>query len=215
MKAIFLNNRGFFLPYLIFIILGAVLIGMNTKTTLHLGFNSFHNHFFDIFFQYFTWLGDGVTWILAVLILCAVKYRYAMIIGLSCLISSMITQLLKRTVFSDMVRPRRFFEGVHEIYFVPGVENYTNNSFPSGHTTAAFSLFLGLALISKKNNLKWIYFILALLVAYSRVYLSQHFFGDIYAGSIIAVSTTLAVFYFLQKSTRSWLEGSTNTIFKK
>jgi membrane-associated phospholipid phosphatase len=214
-KAIFLNNRGFLLPYLLFIILGAVLVGMNTKTALHIGFNSFHNHFFDIFFRYITWLGDGITWILAVLMLFTIKYRYAFIVGLSCFISSMITQLLKRTVFSEMVRPRRFFEGVHEIYFVPGVENYTNNSFPSGHTTVAFSLCLGLALISKKNNLKWIYFILALLIAYSRVYLSQHFFGDIYAGSIIAVITTLAVFYFLQKSTRSWLDGSTNTIFKK
>lgn len=41
------------------------------------------------------------------------------------------------------------------------------------------------------------WFVLALLAAYSRIYLSQHFFADVYAGSLIGVLTTILVYYWL------------------
>ena len=41
--------------------------------------------------------------------------------------------------------------------------------------------------------MKLIYFIAALLGAYSRIYLSQHFLEDILAGSIIAVATVIVI----------------------
>lgn len=213
-KAILKNNRHFLLPYLIFIVLGIILIVMNSKASMHLEFNTFHSPFFDTIFFYITYLGDGITATLVGMMLLAVRFRYAFIVGLSCLISAFITQLLKHTLFDGIVRPKQFFYGIHDLYFVPGVDNYLYNSFPSGHATCAFSLCLGLAVITKGNKLKFLYFAFALLIGYSRIYLSQHFFEDVYAGSVIGVTITLIVYYFFQKTKRTWVDKSAITIFR-
>lgn len=153
--------------------------------------------------------------LLTVIILMAVKYRYAVIVGLSNIIASIITQALKQTVFNDVVRPKKFFEGIQELYFVPGVENHLYFSFPSGHATCAFSLYFALALLVKNKALELSLFFVALLVGYSRIYLSQHFFEDVYAGSLIGICTTFIVYYLIQKSNRNWMNGSLITSFKK
>lgn len=208
MKAIFKTNALFLLPYFIFLVLGLILLALNTKAELHLGFNTFHAPFFDTFFYYITYLGDGLVALLAFIILLAIKYKYALIVGASNLIAAIITQTLKQTVFAEMLRPKKFFEGIHDLYLVPGVENYSYFSFPSGHSTCAFALYFALALLVNSKSFKLFLFIVALLVAYSRVYLSQHFFEDIYAGSLIGVFTTLFVYYFIQKRNRNWMEQS-------
>lgn len=214
MKAIFKTNFSFLLPYSIFVILGAAVLAINTKIELHLSFNSFHSPFFDVFFYYVTYLGDGVMALLTVIILCTIKYRYAVIVGVSNFIASVITQILKQTVFAEMVRPKKFFEGIHDLYFIPGVENHFHNSFPSGHSTCAFSLYFALALIVKNKTLKLSLFFIALIVGFSRVYLSQHFFEDVYAGSLIGIVITLIVYYFIQKKNRTWMDKSLITSFK-
>ena len=213
MKAILKANLSFIFPYSVFLIAGAVLIIINSKSDTHLEFNAFHTSFFDVFFSYITYLGDGVTATLVVIMLLAIKYRYALIVGLANVISASITQLLKHTLFNEVVRPKKFFEGIHDIYLVPGVDNYLYNSFPSGHSTCAFSLYFALALILENKKYKLLFFILALLVGYSRIYLSQHFLEDVYAGSLIGTITTIVVFYFIQRNNKSWLERSLVTIF--
>jgi undecaprenyl-diphosphatase len=42
-----------------------------------------------------------------------------------------------------------------------------------------------------------LFFMLALLVCYSRIYLAAHFFGDTYAGSLIGGFLTLLIFNVL------------------
>ncbi len=214
MKTFLKNNFLFIVPYLLFLSLGCVLIILNTKAEKHLEFNAFHSNVFDYFFYYFTFLGDGLVAVLVTIILLTVKYRYALLVGVSNTISALITQFLKHGVFDNMVRPKKFFEGVHDLYFVPGVDNYLYNSFPSGHSTCAFSLYLSLSLILKNKMMKFVFFLIALLVGYSRVYLSQHFFEDVYSGSIIGVSVTLMVYYFLTKMKKPWYEYSLLNSFK-
>ena len=70
---------------------------------------------------------------------------------------------------------------------VPFVENAYFNSFPSGHTTAAFAFFCALSILARKHPLlQSLFFLLAAGVAYSRMYLSQHFLADVLAGSLLA-----------------------------
>jgi membrane-associated phospholipid phosphatase len=214
-KSVLKSNILFLLPYFIFLLIGGIVLLNNTKASLHLTINSFHTDFLDFLFYYATYLGDGLVAILAVIILLLIKYRYAVFVGFSYSLSSLFTQLLKHTLFDDAVRPKKFFEGIHDVYFVPGVDNYMYNSFPSGHATTAFSLYFALALIIKNSKIKFLLFIMALLVSYSRIYLSQHFFGDVYAGSVIGVSFTFIVYAGLQKSKAKWLNGSFITSLKK
>ncbi|MCA1759425.1 MAG: phosphatase PAP2 family protein, partial [Bacteroidales bacterium] len=87
-------------------------------------------------------------------------------------------------------------------------------SFPSGHTATAFSVFLMLALITKNRWGKLALFFGAVVVAYSRVYISQHFLVDITAGSIISVLLMVLSFYWVKKWDKPWLNKSVLTIAK-
>lgn len=208
MKTILKANKAFFIPYAFFLVVGTVLIIVNTKAETHLEFNSFHNSFADVLMYYATYLGHGYMPVFVGIILLFIRFRWLIIMALSNIISALVTQLLKHTLFADIVRPKKYFEGLHELYFVPNVENHLYNSFPSGHTTCAFALYLSLALCVKNRGLKLLFFVLAIFASYSRIYLSQHFLEDVYAGSLIGTITTLLVFIFMQKRSAAWLESS-------
>jgi membrane-associated phospholipid phosphatase len=214
LKAVFRNNSAFLIPYLLFFVSGAALILMNTKMETHLEFNRFHSPFFDKFFEYATYLGDGYVATLVVIILLVVRFRFVVIVGLSNIIASLITQVLKRTIFEDVVRPKKFFEGLHDIYLVPDVENFLYNSFPSGHSTCAFALYCSLALIINDKKIKFLCFLLALTAGYSRIYLSQHFFEDVYAGSAIGVITALITYMFAFDRSAAWMDRSVLSLKK-
>ena len=80
---------------------------------------------------------------------------------------------------------------------VPGYELRSWNSFPSGHTISAFGLFCMMAFFLKKHYLKLLVMVVAVLVAYSRVYLMQHFYVDVYVGSMIGVAMAMATYCIL------------------
>jgi membrane-associated phospholipid phosphatase len=208
MKKILCQNLAFIIPYLFFLLLAGVFLSLYSKSEAHLIINQYRFNFCDYFFKYATYLGDGIVVLCIIFFLCFIKYRYAILVAVSNIISSLITQTLKYTFFSDMVRPVKFFEGIKQLNLVPGVENYSYNSFPSGHTTAAFATFFCLALIMKNRTLKFLMFVIALIVGISRVYLSQHFLSDVYVGSLIGTFTSFFVYVFLSErmETIEWME---------
>ena len=101
MKAILKNNLSFLIPYFLFLLIGAVIIFVNSKAETHLSFNSFHNSFLDTINTYTTYLGDGFTAALLILMMLAVKYRYFIILSLANVISALIAQALKHFIFDD------------------------------------------------------------------------------------------------------------------
>lgn len=210
MKEILKKNSFFLLPYALFLLAGGVLLASVSKASLHITVNGYHHAAADQLFYYLTYLGDGVTVTILVIVLLFVKIRYSLLMGAANLIAAGITQSLKHFVFDDILRPKEFFKDVHELYFIAGVENYSYYSFPSGHTTAAFALCASLAVITDNRILKFIFLCLALSIGFSRVYLSQHFFMDIYAGSFIGTAVTMGVCYFIERYRHqhpgSWLE---------
>jgi membrane-associated phospholipid phosphatase len=60
-----------------------------------------------------------------------------------------------------------------------------------------------------------LFFLLALITAYSRVYLSQHFLIDTYFGALIGVAIVIVFHYLIIKSDKTWLDQSIITIFSK
>jgi membrane-associated phospholipid phosphatase len=73
----------------------------------------------------------------------------------------------------------------------------TSHSFPSGHTTTAFTMALIMAHMINKKSWSVILPALALLAGYSRVYLAQHFPTDVLAGMCIGiVSAILSLIIF-------------------
>lgn len=213
LKDLFKKNSFFLLPYFIFIITGALLLILSNKDKLHLYFNSYHNEYANSVFYYLTFLGDGWTALCIAIALLFVRYRYSIIVVLSYLLSSTAVQILKRFVFNDHIRPALFFKNNPDLYLIPGVDNNIFHSFPSGHSTTAFAVYLGLALFISNKWLKLCMFTLALLIALSRVYLSQHFFEDIYAGSVIGVASTLLIYFVLSQNKQE--TGLDRSLIKK
>lgn len=195
MKRILEINKPVFILFGCFIALGAFLLFITTKSELHLFFNSFVRQEFNTFFKYVTNLGDGLFVVFVLLLLFFINIRFFLATSLAYVCASLITQLLKLTVYDSIVRPTVYFAGKANLQLVKGVDTLANNSFPSGHSTAAFSLFFSLAFISKKKWIKVICFFIAFFVALSRVYLSQHFFEDVYVGSIIGTLFSSLFFY--------------------
>ena len=88
-------------------------------------------------------------------------------------------------------RPKYFFtEGYDRI----NLFNFEHkvNSFPSGHTQAAFTL--AILLIIYTNRFTLIILIFAILMGISRIFMSMHFPSDLLFGSYICSLTPLLIF---------------------
>ena len=188
-------------------VLGAVL--STDKLALHAAINAHHAPWADAFFRAFTHVGDGlVPTALALILLFTKDVRSFMMLGLSAALSAIIVQTLKRTVFADHDRPGMFREALGDMQWVPGVDQMNHFSFPSGHSTCAFSMCLALAVILGAH--RWVLpcVLFAVLLALSRVYLSQHFTEDVLAGSALGTITAVGVHHWLYRSAfaaKPWL----------
>jgi membrane-associated phospholipid phosphatase len=192
-KKILNNNLIFIIPWMVILLFAVIIILTTNRFQLHLYLNSFHSPFLDSMFTVLTELGNGFTLSIVFLIVLFFNIRNALFIGLSGLFSGIFTQFLKRIVFNGNMRPSVFLEEMPNLQLVEAVNLHQSFSFPSGHTTSVFALFFALSVLAKNKLLKIICFVVAVIVGFSRVYLSQHFLNDIVAGSIIGVIITFVV----------------------
>lgn len=165
--------------------------------------NGNHTIYFDFFFKYFTYAGDGIMWVPLVLFCFIYRKKYVLAVILAILISTLLSQFLKRVVFPDELRPIAYLSDSFPIHLVEGVNIKRLHSFPSGHSTSAFTIALILAHMINKRSWSVILPILAMLAAYSRVYLAQHFLTDVLAGmclGIISALLSLMIFRSLLKT---------------
>ena len=169
-----------------------------------------HTAWLDVFFRFITYLGSGYAYIPVILILLNKKLKWGAFYGISLGISNLLLVLFKRVIFEDFNRPiydPQLYDN-YQLHLIEGVDMHRFHSFPSGHTTTAFTVFFFLAIMSRNNTAKFIFFVLAILTAYSRVYLSQHFFEDIVAGSVLGTATVLLSYYILILWQPEWMSMS-------
>jgi len=197
MKSFFKVNAFVLSVYLVLFVTGVFLVISYSKADLHLIINQWHTVFFDIFFKYVTFLGNGWMVLILFLVFLLIKIRYAVIFLTGNFLITLLVQVTKHFIFPHALRPVAYFKGVHVLHLIPDVAMYSYNSFPSGHAATAFGIFVMLISITKNRTLKFLWLVIALLTAYSRIYLSQHFMVDILAGSLTgAIVMFLTVYYF-------------------
>ena len=215
MKPFYIQNKYFILPFALLFLLSAITVFYFGNAKIHLFINQFHGTLTDNLYAIITNAGDGLFVVFIIGILLFIRLKYACLLALSHIGSGLSVQILKRTFFGGLPRPALYFQHIHSLYFVRGVEMNYLNSFPSGHSTTAFVLFFCLALISKNNIIKLCCFLLACLTAFSRVYLSQHFLGDITAGSLIGILIVTLVYFLLKRLKNPLWETSIQMVFTK
>jgi len=208
------SHRILFITYFQFLVLGVLCLSFRSNLEISLFVNRLNSPILDFFFKYWTAFGTFALIGPIILLQCFLKYREALITAVSTLMGLLLVQIAKRFIWYDAPRPKVFFENMQDIHYVAGVHLYSAHSFPSGHTTGAFALFMALALITKRPIYQMIFLISAILVGYSRMYLSQHFLVDVLAGSAIGTfSATLSYYWFKDK--KGVLDGSLRTLFSR
>lgn len=199
------NNPYFYALVLLMIVAGGIALPFVEKGELVLWVNARHSPVLDVFFKYTTELGNGLLFVVIVLILLLVRFKYAVAGALSFGITGGLVQFLKRQVFTDWHRPVKYLEGM-ELHTVDGVKVMHHFSFPSGHSATVFAMFTLLTIIITNKKLGIPAFMLAALGALSRVYLVQHFYVDIYVGSITGVVITTVIFIVFSRT--RWYQHS-------
>jgi membrane-associated phospholipid phosphatase len=115
---------------------------------------------------------------------------------ISYIFSTVIVQFLKLVVFKDALRPLAYFKGQgHAWHLVQNLMINEYNSMPSGHTSAAWFMCFWISLVAQKPILTVLIIFYAMLVAYSRVYLFQHFPVDTAVGAMIGTGVSLLVYF--------------------
>lgn len=185
----------FLLGWSVFASASVFVIFFRGKTASHLYLISFNTPLSEEFFKIFTRLGEG--WLfLAALVWMFFKKRFFLLpFILAWGLSVGSVQLIKKVMLPENPRPAAVFADSPDWKPVPGVQYRYSQSFPSGHTADAFAVCFALALIINSVRVSLLLFPVALGVALSRVFLSQHFLQDVVAGSFIAIFCTWAVFF--------------------
>jgi membrane-associated phospholipid phosphatase len=198
------EHRPFVISFLILMICCLVIMLTIGRTELFLLTNRYHNEFLDRFFAASTFIGDGITVAIVLLGMLFIKYRFAVITAMAYAYSSLVVQILKRVYNSP--RPVKYFEDLSPIRTIDGYPLHQWNSFPSGHAASAFTLAVILTYLLPYKNRHWIILPVAIAAAWSRVYLAQHFFQDIFAGAVLGVILTFQMIWWLENST--WYHSS-------
>ncbi len=189
--------------YLLFALLvtGVYFVFFIQKGSFELFVNENHAPLMDEFFKYYTYLGDGAILGLILIIFLFYRFRLALITIFSIFFQSVFVSLFKRVIFNGLPRPIKFFGDHVSLHLVNGVDIHSINTFPSGHSTTAFALAALLALAFGQDKQSWgmVLFFMALLVGFSRVYLLQHFFIDIYGGALIGYLSVLFGIYIMER----------------
>ena len=194
---------------------------------LHLLLCDRHTPARDIFYRYYTQVAEWFPYIVCVILLLFSRIGDGVFASAAMILSALTTQLFKNII--NAPRPIKWFElnmPDVQLPFTPGVEVHSWFSFPSGHTTSFFALAFVLCVIftrSPRNPrnprslmsprtyracsylMQTALFFLAALGGYSRIYLSQHFARDVFAGILVGVIVT-AVCYavFSRYEDKKW-----------
>jgi membrane-associated phospholipid phosphatase len=146
---LFYSKKWGFFSFIGLLIIGLIILLFFDKESIHLSFNQHHNSFFDTFFKYATYLGDGIVFPIVIAGLLLIKRRPAPAFIYAGVLTLLISYVLKNWVFIGYARPYEVFKDT--IHLIDGVKMRHWHSFPSGHTTSAFALFITAILFSKKT----------------------------------------------------------------
>jgi membrane-associated phospholipid phosphatase len=184
---------------LLLIVLGTVALFYWNKEQVFLVLNNQHSDAGDVVLKYFTYIGDGVFMAaLGVILFLIGKRKLGLLLILSFLLSGLLAQTIKR--IEKRPRPGLHFSKKPELIHRVEEKLLTGrNSFPSGHTTTAFATFSLLAFATRNKFVQLFFFVVAVVVGYSRIYLGAHFAEDVLAGAALGFISSYFLCWLLRK----------------
>ena len=197
------------LSLILIAVLGLALIYI-PKDQLHLLLCNRHTPARDIFYRYYTHVAEWFPYVVCIAVLLFGRIGDGVFASAAMLLSALFTQIVKHIVVAP--RPFTWFSEHFPSIQLPLVDGVKMNlwySFPSGHTTYFFALaFVASILITSKLSgssrsssclVQLVLVLLATLGGYSRIYLSQHFALDVFAGALVGTLITLICYTVLYR----------------
>ena len=197
------------------------------KGELHLLLCDHHTPARDIFYRYYTQIAEWFPYVVCIALLLFGRIGNGLFATTAMISSALTTQLFKHIV--NAPRPVTWFAAQMPDVQLPLVEGVSMNkwfSFPSGHTTSFFALaFVVCILLTSKTSEnsttstprnpkisgilgiieQATLFFLAALGGYSRIYLSQHFSADVFAGIVVGILITIVCYaIFMRFEDKKW-----------
>lgn len=170
-------------------------------------FGSIQSTFMTYVAKLFTTFGDEAFMIPVVVVgvvMCFFKKtrKYGFAIIFAVLIGTIVTNVIVKPM-ALRIRPYNTLQGDADYwgwYLGVGALSESDYSFPSGHTTGAIELAVAMFLCFKsdKKKIAYLFPVLGLLTACSRVYLMVHYASDVLFGIIVGTVAGV-VGYFLMK----------------
>ena len=212
------NNTFIGLSLILIAVLGLALLYV-PKGELHLLLCDRHTPARDIFYRYYTQVAEWFPYVVCVALLLFSRIGDGVFASAGLALSALTTQFFKHLI--NAPRPVTWFAEHMPDVQLPLVEGVRMNywfSFPSGHTTSFFALFYALSIICTYHLtakrpystlacglLQASFWALAALGGYSRIYLSQHFAADVFAGMIVGIGITIVCYSVLHRfETKKW-----------
>ena len=142
--------------------------------------NNMSCSFLDYSMQGISFLANvGLIWIVSAIVLLIIPKTRKIGLAVACaLIFSLIICNITIKPIIARVRPYDLREGIELIIARP-----TDFSFPSGHTSISFAGAIPMLMYNKKIGIPAL--ILAIIIAFSRLYLYVHFPTDVLGGMIV------------------------------
>jgi undecaprenyl-diphosphatase len=131
----------------------------------------------------------GAVWIVLAIVVGLVRWRrlrkalpFAALVALALLAADAATFAIKDLV----LRPRPFVthRDIHPLYVVH------SSSFPAGHAATAFAGAVLLSWAARRGTPAFV--LLAVAIAFSRIYVGDHYLGDVIGGAFVGAGVAAA-----------------------
>ncbi|MEL6926148.1 MAG: phosphatase PAP2 family protein [Bacteroidota bacterium] len=188
--------------FLIFLLGGSILLFFMETGDVVRYFGNHRTPALDQFFIWATRAGEEIPYFLVLFIFLFIRFAFALWVPLVGLTVSLVSFALK-SLFAHP-RPINFFTDndlLDTVIFVENLHTVTGmNSFPSGHTMSAFTIFAFTAFcLRQKKGVAVALLLLAILVAVSRVYLVHHFWKDVVFGGLVGVLLAMILYALMDR----------------
>ncbi|MGC8765171.1 MAG: phosphatase PAP2 family protein [Brevinematia bacterium] len=154
------------------------------KSLVHF-FSTRRKKYLTLIMKIVTIIGDGYVWLLLCFIFFFVNFFTGLSLSIGLVLQAFLQQLFKRI----FIRKRPYETHVEITKVINPPDKF---SFPSGHTTAAFTMVFILYYLYPVLFVPTL--ILAIMIGISRIYLGLHYPTDVIAGVVLGfISSKLAI----------------------
>ncbi len=141
------------------------------------------NGFFDLFFNFISFLGEEYIYIL---FFCIIYYTYDKKMGEFLAITLGFSATVN-TIIKNIVNAPRPFQKYPDLVENLRPDTSGGMSFPSGHTQNYATVLFSASFYKKNMKLLYISFVLVLLMGISRMYLGVHFLEDVMVSAVLGL----------------------------